>query len=511
MASCATLWFNTSMWTEYITPNSLEETFQILAEKRDISRLIAGATDLMIEIERGIRKGIETVIDITRLPDLDYITLDEDDNIHIGPLVTHNAVAASTLLRQRAFPLVSAAWQVGAPQIRNRATVAGNLVTASPANDTITPLMALGAWVVLASVKGTRRVSLENFYTGVRKTVLQPDEMLVDIVFPALKTGQRGTFLKLGLRRAQAISLVNTSVVLTLESNLIKSAVITLGAVAPTIIHASEAEIYLAGKEFTDDIIARTADLSADAARPIDDIRGSAAYRKAMVRVLVIRSLRLLREGLEQSQIPEIPVLLWGRQTKEQKRSSTIQSSSPGNQSSSNQTIHTRINGREYTFTTGHEKSLLRLLREEAGLTGTKEGCAEGECGACTVYLDGKAVMACLVPAPRANGAEIVTVEGLSTPATSNTSEGEERTERDISEVNGVSSETLHPVQKAFVADGAVQCGYCTPGFIMSAVKLLEERPHPNQSEITQAISGNLCRCTGYFKIVQAIEDASKS
>jgi carbon-monoxide dehydrogenase medium subunit len=483
------------MWTEYITPASLEETLRFLAEKREKARLVAGATDLMLELERGVRKGIETVIDITRLPDLDRITFNEDETIHLGPLVTHNAAAASKLLRERAFPLVSASWQVGAPQIRNQATVAGNLVTASPANDTITPLMALGAWVLLASGRGTRRVPLENFYTGVRKTVLQPDEMLVDIAFPALKTGQRGIFLKLGLRRAQAISLVNTAILLTLDSSRVKSAVITLGAVAPTIIHAPEAEAYLVGKELTDEVIARAAELAGGASRPIDDIRGSAAYRKAMVRVLVLRGLRLLHAGQEQAQVPEAPVLLWGQQTTAHHPSSIIHRPSSG------KSIRTKINSKEYTFTTGREKSLLRLLREEAGLTGTKEGCAEGECGACTVFLDGKAVMACLVPAPRADGAEIVTVEGLSTHQVGIIPAGEE----------GPGVRGLHPVQQAFVTDGAVQCGYCTPGFIMSAAKLLEERPHPSRDEITQAISGNLCRCTGYYKIVQAIEDASKS
>jgi len=498
MASCATLWFNNDMWNEYFTPVTLDETLTLLAEKREKARLIAGATDLMLELERGLRKGIESVIDITRLPDLDPITLDESETIHLGPLVTHNAAAASRLLRERAFPLVSAAWQVGAPQIRNRATIAGNLITASPANDTITPLMALGAWVTLASVKGTRRVPLQEFYTGVRKTVLQPDEMLVDIAFPALKANQRGTFLKLGLRRAQAISLVNTAVILTGELPYVKSAVITLGAVAPTIIHAPEAETYLAGKELNDEVIAQAGELAAEATRPIDDIRGSAAYRKAMVRVLVTRGLRTLRDGQEQAQVPDAPVLLWGRQTIDHRPQTvhrppfTVQS------------IHTKINGKEYTFTSGREKSLLRLLREEAGLTGTKEGCAEGECGACTVFLDGKAVMACLVPAPCADGAEVVTIEGLAdlTP-------GSSPREAPLQGGKGEGSR-LHPVQEAFIADGAVQCGYCTPGFIMSAAKLLEERPRPSREEINQAITGNLCRCTGYYKIVQAIEEASK-
>jgi xanthine dehydrogenase iron-sulfur cluster and FAD-binding subunit A len=476
------------MWNEYLSPLTLDETLHLLAEKREKARLIGGATDLMLELERGVRKGVETVIDVTRLPDLDRITLDEDETIHLGPLVTHNAAAASKLLRERAFPLVCAAWQVGAPQIRNRATVAGNLITASPANDTITPLMALGARVVLASVRGERRVPLQEFYLGVRKTVLQPDEMLVDIAFPALRPDQHGLFLKLGLRRAQAISLVNTALILDLRLDGVKSAVITLGAVAPTIIHAPEAEAYLAGKELTDEVIARTGELAAEAARPIDDLRGSAAYRTAMTRVLVRRGLRILREGSEQTQVPDDPVLL---QTVAY-RPVTVHRP----QSAVNAPIHTLINDKEYTFTSGHEKSLLRLLREEAGLTGTKEGCAEGECGACTVFLDGKAVMSCLVPAGRADGAEIVTVEGL---GSSLPQSGE-----------GSEVKALHPVQTAFVTDGAVQCGYCTPGFIMSAAKLLEERPQPTRDEITQAISGNLCRCTGYYKIIQAIEDAAK-
>ncbi len=500
------------MWNQYITPASIEEVTRILAENGERARIVAGATDLILELERGLRKGIETLVDITRIPDLDCITLDEENVIHLGPLVTHNHCAASKLLRERAYPLARAAWEVGAPQIRNRGTVAGNLITASPANDTITPLMALGAWLTLKSSSGERRVPLSEFYTGVRKTVIRPDEMLVDIAFPAMKENQGGAFMKLALRRAQAISVVNVALLLTFDSIRVMSAVITLGAVAPTIIHAPEAESYLAGKELTANVIARAAELAAKAARPIDDIRGSAAYRREMVRVMTLRGLRAIADGQacakhgrsEQAGFPSDPVLLWGKMS--HVGTSHVDTLHVTRHTSA---IQTKINGKDYTFTSGQDKTLLRLLREEAGLTGTKEGCAEGECGACTIFLDGKAVMACLVPAPRAHGAEVVTVEGLAAK-----DEGERLAlpapvlQAQVSKVEGMKDE-LHPVQRAFIEAGAVQCGYCTPGFLMSAAKLLEEKPQPTRDEIMQAITGNLCRCTGYYKIVKAIEEAS--
>ena len=184
------------MWHQYTNATSIEQVIQILGDKKERARIVAGGTDLILELERGVRKGIDALIDVTRIPKLNQISIDEDDVIHLGPLVTHNDCAGSKLIRKRAYPLARAAWDVGAPQIRNRGTIAGNLITASPANDTITPLMALNASVTLLSTHGERTIPLGEFYKGVRKSVMQADEMLVDISFPALIETQRGTFIK---------------------------------------------------------------------------------------------------------------------------------------------------------------------------------------------------------------------------------------------------------------------------------------------------------------------------
>ena len=144
------------------------------------------------------------------------------------------------------------------------------------------------------------------------------------------------------------------------------------------------------------------------------------------------------------------------------------------------------LNGRPERLGVRPNMTLLDLLREEIGLTGTKRGCDVGECGACTVLLDGRAVNACLVLAPQVSGREVVTVEGLATLG------------------------KLRPLQEAFIDHGAVQCGFCTPGMLMSAKDLLDHTAKPTEKEIRAAIAGNLCRCTGYQQIVEAIEDAAK-
>ena len=148
--------------------------------------------------------------------------------------------------------------------------------------------------------------------------------------------------------------------------------------------------------------------------------------------------------------------------------------------------IRFTVNGRQHECETDAQTRLLDLLREDLALTGTKEGCGEGECGACTVLIDGRAVNSCLVLAVQADRKTVLTIEGLA------------------------QGEALHPIQQAFVEQGGVQCGFCTPGFIMSTVALLRENPNPTDEEILTALEGNLCRCTGYTKIVEAVRAAAK-
>ena len=469
------------MWKAYYSVTNVGEALSLLAEHGARARVIAGGTDILLEMERGVRPDVDVLVDISRVPGLDAIRL-YGDTIALGALTLHNQAVASDLIVRRALPLAQACWEVGAPQIRNRATIAGNLITASPANDTITPLVALGASVTLASLTGERTVPLTEFYAGLRRTVMRPDELLTEITFPALAANERGIFLKLGLRRAQAITVVNAAVVLRLEEGRVTEARIALGSVAPTIMRVATAEQSLMGKPLTDESIREAARLAAAAPSPIDDIRASAAYRTEMVRVLVARALHALGDGRQAEHYPADPPLLWG-----EAEGHVAEPLPEAVLHDHDQPIETTINGQRKVFTTGQDKTLLRLLREDAGLIGTKEGCAEGECGACTVYLDGAAVMSCLVPAPRAHGAEIVTIEGLGT-------DGE-----------------LHPVQTAFVRNAAVQCGYCTPGFVMAAAKLLDETEQPSDDQIAYSISGNLCRCTGYYSIVQAIREAAQA
>jgi xanthine dehydrogenase iron-sulfur cluster and FAD-binding subunit A len=521
------------MWQTYFQPTTVEEALRLLQEHAGQARVVAGGTDVLVELQRGVRPTT-TLIDITALRELKYVRY-ADSRLQIGGLATHNDLIASEACVRHALPLVQACWEVGAPQIRTRATIAGNLITASPANDTIPPLLALDAEVVLVNSAGERVVPLREFYTGFRRTAIRPDELLREIRFAALQENQRGLFLKLGLRRAQAISVIDLAIVLTFtnqepqdDSSVdptgarsrfsvlpIADARITLGCLAPTIVRAPTAESYLQGKRLDEAVCVEAGRLACVDVTPIDDVRGSAAYRLATLANLVADGLRRLAAGRERQGWPDQPVLLETNAVGESVVSGQLSVAedhgqrTTGNGQRTLTTISTIINGQPYTLEGAHTKSLLDALREDAGLTGTKEGCAEGECGACTVWLNGQAVMSCLTPAGQAHGAQTTTIEGLAGTVTL-------QRDKETSRQGNAGQETtdhgrLHPLQQAFITHAAVQCGYCIPGMLMAGAKLLEEQPHPDLDQVQVALSGNLCRCTGYRKILDAVLDAAGS
>lgn len=507
---------------EVFTPGTIGEALVLLDRHQDRAKPIAGGTDLLIELDRAEHAGLRALVDLTRIEGLDIIAETDDGRIEIGPLVTHNQCAASELIRLGAPPLAQACWEVGSPQLRNRATVVGNVVTASPANDSISALAVLNAELTLQSVDGRRTVPLADFHTGVRRTVLQPNELVAAVTFDSLGSSWRSVYVKLGLRRAQAISVVHLALALRLGQSSGRSRVVearlALGSVAPVIVRAAEAEAELIGADIDDaatfaSVVNRVAASASSSVTPIDDIRSPAWYRSAQVEEMTRRALWSLAGAQSTVSPPPRPVMLAG---------STGGRGVTGRRFSSHHTgadpVHCVVNGRPVSAPVdggaGADAAPSGAARDEssrgnAGVTlldwlranrfvGTKEGCAEGECGACTVHLDGMAVLSCLIPATRANGSEVTTIEGLA---------GSHDADDDV---DADRTDVLHPLQQTFVECGAVQCGFCIPGFLMSGAKLLEERPEPTEEEIKAGLAGNLCRCTGYYRIETAVIEAAR-
>ena len=461
-----------TLWHTIFQPATVQDALALKARYGESARFLAGGTDVIVELSRGVRPT-ETIIDLSRIEELRGVVVD-DGSINIRALATHNDVLSSEACVRDALPLAQACLEIGAPQLRTRATIAGNIATASPANDTISALIALNANVTLERMQGTRTIPIEQFFTGFRRTALEPDELIREIAIPRPGSHQRGLFMKLGLRRAQAISVVHIALVVSFDHDRVTGARIAMGCVAPVVIRAPETEGFLAGKQLTAETCRRAGEIAASEAKPIDDVRGSGAYRSGVLANMVSHALQRLANGEERTGWPERPVLL-----------DSGEKSTPA--SAEDDGFWATINGEPREFSReSRTTTLLNALRDDLELTGAKEGCAEGECGACTVWIDGQAVMSCLVPAVQAHGCEVTTIEGLA----------------------ATSGQAMHPVQQAFVDRAAVQCGYCIPGMIMAGAKLLDERPEPTRAETLAALSGNLCRCTGYTKIIDAMQQA---
>jgi CO/xanthine dehydrogenase FAD-binding subunit len=273
----------------YYCPADGREALEILRELGACARILAGGTDVVVAMKEG-RIGEDSLVDISRLSSLGEIAC-SDGAVTVGSLVTHCEASESSILHELAEPLALACASVGSPQIRNRATIGGNVCHASPAGDSIPALMALGAEAHLESLEGSRWVHMDEFFLGPGKTVRQAHELLTGFRFRALARSDVRFFLKLGQRKSLAIAKVSVAGALSMAGDTVADAAIALGAVAPMVVRAPEAEEYLKGRKLDAQTVAHAADLAAKVATPIDDVRSNAGYRREMVTVLVRRGL----------------------------------------------------------------------------------------------------------------------------------------------------------------------------------------------------------------------------
>lgn len=278
---------------DYLSPTTIGEILEFMQLHQDKGyRLLAGGTDLIVRMKESIEKP-EVLIDLSRVEELARIE-ERTNAIHLGAMVTCARIISSELLSQRAEILVAACQRMGSPQIRSRATLGGNIANASPAGDTIPPLLALNASLELQSHSGSRTVPLDDFFRGPGETILDPDEVIIAIQFPKPTPDEKGFFLKLGQRSAMSISKISVAGQLHLNMGRIAWIRIAYGAVASTPIRAHAVEDFLRGKSLTPAIITEAAEIAQQTVSPITDIRSTESYRRKMSSILLRRGLQNL-------------------------------------------------------------------------------------------------------------------------------------------------------------------------------------------------------------------------
>ena len=273
----------------YVAAKDVTDAVALLAEHGAGAKVLAGGTDLLADLKFAPHHP-DIIVDISRLDELKGIEV-ADDGLHIGALVTHSEIMRSPVIRDMFPALVEAAYTIGAVQTRNLGTLGGNLVTCVPSMDSGPTLIALEAEVVIAGPGGKRRIQLGELFAGPRKTSLKTGELLTDIIIPKANLNKPAAFEKFGLRKGQALALVNAAAAFFVDNGNFKAPRIALGAVAPIVIRAPEAEAYLEGRKITKDAMAEAGRIAATEAEPISDFRASADYRRDLITVLVKRCL----------------------------------------------------------------------------------------------------------------------------------------------------------------------------------------------------------------------------
>jgi CO/xanthine dehydrogenase FAD-binding subunit len=278
---------------DYLAPKTVDEACTLLTKYKGKAKVIAGGTDLIVAMKKRTVSP-QYIINIKSVSNLDYIRYSDSEGLRIGAMTTLHELETSSVVKKRCPMLAAATHEMAQPQIRNVATIGGNLCNAAPSADTAPPLIGLGAKVKMKSINAERTVALEEFFSGPGTTILRTDEILTEIQVPNPPPYTRAVYIKLPARTAIDIAAVGVAAVVTLDSKqtAIVDAKIVLGAVAPTPIRARKAEDIIRGKAINEQLIDKASQSAADEARPISDVRSSANYRKEMVKVLTKQAIR---------------------------------------------------------------------------------------------------------------------------------------------------------------------------------------------------------------------------
>ena len=463
---------------------SVEDAVRLLQEHPE-AQIIAGGSDVLVQIREGKRAGKE-LVSIYGIDAMRGVTLDEEGAIRIGSLTSFSHIAASPIIRELIPVLGEAVSLVGGPQIRNIGTIGGNTCNGVTSADSASTLVAWDAVVELTGPEGVRRVPLAEFYIKAGKVDLRPGEIQTAILIPkAAYEGYTGNYIKYAMREAMDIATLGCSVNVSLsdDKKTIRDVRIAYGVAGPVPMRAPTAEARAKGREVSAETIKAFAEAVLEDIHPRDSWRAAKAFREhiavEMAKRALTKSIELARASgkpqpkeTEKAQAPVAPALERGDRK------------APRNQEAPRyRLIRCTINGKPREAMIDVRASLTDLLRNDFRLTSVKKGCEVGECGACNVLVDGECFNSCIYLAAWADGKDILTLEGLEGP-------------------NG----ELSDIQQAFIDEAAVQCGFCTPGAIMSAVEILNEGRELSDEEIRIRMSGHLCRCTGYENIMRAVK-----
>ena len=486
---------------EYAAPETLEEALALLREHGAEAKVLAGGQSLVPLLNYRLSRP-RLVVDVNGLP-LAGIRV-ENESLRLGALTRHHVLEESAEIARVCSVLPEVARLIGNVRVRSLGTVGGSLAHADPAAELPMAMVVLDARLTLASAAGRRTVAAREFFTGYLSTALGADELLTQIEVPV--TEGMGWAVEEFARRAGDFAVVAVAAGVSLDRRgRVDDARVALAGVADRPLRATAAEDALRDQEPSADRLARAAEVVRERLDPPSDAFVSGAYRRHLAGVLTRRALaRALSAAGGSAPLPtplpgRAPAHSGSPRASDALRLRTamipgsprasdalrLRTPTPALEARSSQGTSGRgfvINGRARDVDVRPGQTLLEVLRDTLGIFDAKEGCGEGVCGACTVLLDTRPVSSCLVLAAAARGRAILTVGGL---------------EREGG---------LHPLQEAFIRHGAVQCGFCTPGMLLTTLAFLDRHPRASREAIRAALEGNLCRCTGYTKILDAVE-----